>query len=77
MMEAPLEDHVVGLELQLVELVEQRERATVQHRPADAERLQREIDGVQEELARAADLLAGAPEVRPGFHGVSEAQPAA
>jgi hypothetical protein len=58
-----LEDHVVGLELQLVELVEQRQRAEVQHRPGDAARLDQEIAAVQQELAATAEaaLLADEP----------------
>jgi hypothetical protein len=58
MIDPSLEDHVVGLELQLVELVEQRERATVQHRPRDAANIQREIDALQEEMARTAEAIA-------------------
>lgn len=53
-----LEDHVVGLELQIVELVEQRERATVQHDEAEAARIQREIDALQAELAQTAERIA-------------------
>ncbi len=53
-----LEDHVVGLELQIVELVEQRERATVQHDEAEAARIQREIDALQAELAQTAEAIA-------------------
>lgn len=53
-----LEDHVVGLELQLVELVEQRERATVQERPGDAARIEREIAALQEEMASTAEVIA-------------------
>ena len=53
-----LEDHATGLELQLIELVEQRERAAVQHRDSDAERLQREIDSIRAELAATAEELA-------------------
>lgn len=53
-----LEDHVVGLELQIVELVEQRERATVQHDDAEAARIQGEIDALQAELAQTAELIA-------------------
>lgn len=49
---------MVGLELQLVELVEQRERATVQERPADAARIEREIATLQEEMARTAEIIA-------------------
>ena len=53
-----LEDHVVGLELQIVELVEQRERATVQHDEAEAARIQREIDALQAEMAQTAAAIA-------------------
>ena len=53
-----LEDHVVGLELQIVELVEQRERATVQHDDAEAARIQREIDALQAEMAQTAEAIA-------------------
>jgi hypothetical protein len=53
-----LEDHVVGLELQIVELVEQRERATVQHDDEEATRIQREIDALQAEMALTAERIA-------------------
>ena len=53
-----LEDHVVGLELQIVELVEQRERATVQHDDAEAARIQGEIDALQAEMAQTAEAIA-------------------
>ena len=53
-----LEDHVVGLELQLVELVEQKQRAEVQGRPADAAELQAQIDALQLEMATSAERLA-------------------
>jgi hypothetical protein len=52
-----LEDHLVGVELQIVELVEQRKRATVQHDTAEAERIQAEIDALQAELASTAERL--------------------
>lgn len=55
-----LEDHLVGLELQLVEQVEQRERATVQHRPEDAARIEEEIQELTEEMARTAEQVARA-----------------
>lgn len=53
-----LEDHVVGLELQIVELVEQRERATVQHDDAEAARIQGEIDTLQAEMVQTAEAIA-------------------
>ena len=68
-----LEDHLVGLELQLVELVEQRERARVQHRPADAVRIQAEIEALQEEMARTAEVIAEPDAYIPEFHYVAEA----
>jgi hypothetical protein len=52
-----LEDHVVGLELQLVELVEQQHRAAAQYRPDDARRLEVQIAAVQQELAATAEAL--------------------
>ena len=61
------EDHLVGLELELVELVEQRERALVQRRSADAGRLEREIRKVQEEMAATAEHLVGEQAPRPQF----------
>ena len=53
-----LEDHVVGLELQLVELVERRERALVQGLADEAEAISDEIDEVQTELIVSAEALA-------------------
>lgn len=53
-----LEDHAVGLELQLVELVEQRERARVQRDEDGVRRCQDEIDALQLELAETADRIA-------------------
>ncbi len=53
-----LEDHVVGLELQLVELVERRERAVVQGLPDEAAALSDEIDAVQTELIVTAEAVA-------------------
>ncbi len=56
-----LADHEMGLELQIVELVEQRTRAEVQGRTDDARRIQDEIDALQLELARTAeDITRGA-----------------
>jgi len=52
-----LEDHVVGLELQLVELVEEQHRAETQYRPDDAARLAPQITAVQEELVASAEAV--------------------
>lgn len=51
------EDHAVGLELQLIELVERRERAEVQQQQGDVDRIQAEIDRIQEELAGTAEQI--------------------
>lgn len=53
-----IEDHLVGLELQLVELVENKQRADVQGRAGDAANLEAEIALLQLELAATADKLA-------------------
>ena len=60
-----LEDHVVGLELQLVELVEQRERALVQGEGAEASAISDEIVAVQTELTEAAEAVAAEDPVPP------------
>lgn len=52
-----LEDHLVGLELQLVELVENKQRAVVQGRTDDAQALEREITQLQAEMAATAEEL--------------------
>ena len=54
-----IEDHAIGVELQLTELVEKRERALVQGRTERAQELTREIEVLQAELATTAERLAG------------------
>jgi hypothetical protein len=51
-------DHAMGLELQIVELVEQQTRAVVQHRPEDAARLDDEISELRTELAATVEAAA-------------------
>jgi hypothetical protein len=51
-------DHEVGLELQLIEAVEQHERAVRQGRTDDAVAIEREIAELQAELAATAEQLA-------------------
>ena len=58
-----LENHAVGVELQIVELVEQRERAAVQGRHEDVARIQQEIDALQQEMTLTAEVIAGEAEV--------------
>jgi len=57
MIDPRMEDHLVGLELELVELVEQRERARVQAQPIEVKNIQRSIDQLQEEMARVAEAV--------------------
>jgi hypothetical protein len=52
-----IENHAVGVELQLVELVDQLEWAREQGRDGDVDRLRSEIDELQAELAETADWL--------------------
>lgn len=54
-----LEDHAVGVELQLTELNEELERARVQGRPERMQELQREIDVLQQDLADTAERIVG------------------
>ena len=49
-----LEDHLVGVEQQVVELVEQRERALVQHDDTEAARINTEIERLYDEMAATA-----------------------
>jgi hypothetical protein len=49
-----LEDHLVGVEQQVVELVEQRERATVQGQDVEVARLELEIQALYDEMASTA-----------------------
>jgi hypothetical protein len=68
-------DHAMGLELQIEELIEQRERAAVQGRDADARSLEREIEALQVELAVTAEraALAGPQEeTTPRLHNAEE-----
>ena len=69
-----LEDHAVGLELQIVELVEQQQRAVVQDRHEDAARIQVEIDALREEMTRTAEKIARGDAGLPEFHGVEETE---
>jgi hypothetical protein len=57
MIDPRLEDHAVGLELQIVELEERCQRAIVQGRGDDADRLEREAESLRTELASTAELL--------------------
>jgi hypothetical protein len=56
-MDPRLEDHAVGLELQIVEVEERCQRALVQGRADDADRLEREAETLRTELASTAELL--------------------
>ena len=65
----------MGLELQLEELQEQRQRARVQGRWQDARRLESEIADLQAELAVTAELLAvrgSEPDPQPRIHNAEQ-----
>lgn len=51
-------DHAMGLELQIEELTEQRQRALVQRRADDVRRFDLEITALQVELAATAEAIA-------------------
>lgn len=59
MTDAQAANHALGLELQIEELVEQRERARVQHRPDDEAHLTEQISALQAELGDAAERALG------------------
>ena len=59
-------DSIAGIELQIIELVEQQKRAEVQGRQADAAELQTEIDGLHLQLANAAEVVATSELSGPG-----------
>lgn len=52
-----LANHEMGLELQLIELTEQCERARVQDREEDAQRIQHEMALLQEEMALTTERM--------------------
>ncbi|HZQ84074.1 MAG TPA: hypothetical protein VFA83_04510 [Acidimicrobiales bacterium] len=56
-MDNHLEDHLVGLEQQVVELVEQERRAELQGDSTEAARLEQEVLGLYTEMARTAELI--------------------
>lgn len=60
--------HAMGLELQIVELVERQTRARVQHRFDDAERLELELAELRAELAATSDVSLP-PSPRVGVRG--------
>jgi hypothetical protein len=68
-------DHAMGVELQLEELNEQRERAAVQGQEGDVRRLNEEIVDLQGELAQTAEIAATeppTPDPGPVLHDANE-----
>ncbi len=63
--EVPLEDHAFGVELQLNELVEQRERAEVQGDADRAAAIDAEIGELQDDLVATAEHIAEPGHVEP------------
>jgi hypothetical protein len=56
-MDNHLEDHLVGLEQQVVELVEQEKRAETQGDSTEASRIEQELAGLYTEMARTAERI--------------------
>lgn len=48
---AALGNHAMGIELQLLELSERRERAVAQHDEVEVRRIDREVEALEAELA--------------------------
>ena len=63
-----LEDHAVGVELQLTELTEGLERARVQGRDARVRELETEITVLQDDLAATAERIVGEHWPEPEIH---------
>jgi hypothetical protein len=63
-----LEDHAVGVELQLTELNEELERARVQGLPDRMVQLEREIAVMQDDLAATAERIVGEHWPEPEIH---------
>ena len=63
-----LEDHAVGVELQLTELNEELERARVQGRNERMAELEKEISALQDDLASTAERIAGEHFDEPEIH---------
>ena len=53
-----LEDHAIGVELQITDLVEKIERARVQGRDERVKELQPQLEALQDELATTAEAIA-------------------
>lgn len=63
-----LEDHAVGLELQMTEVAERLERARVQGRDDDVRAIAAELDELREELAATAESITEGHWDRPAIH---------
>jgi hypothetical protein len=63
-----LEDHAVGVELQLTELTEELERARVQGRTQRMGEIEHELARLQDDLAATAERIAGEHFAEPDIH---------
>jgi hypothetical protein len=68
-LEAHLEAHASGVELELNELTEQLARARTQRRGDEVFRLEQQVVELVDELARTAEAIANPHWDRPVFHG--------
>ncbi len=63
-----LEDHAIGVELQITDLVEKIERARVQGRDERVAELQPQLEALQDELATTAEAIADEHWEQPEVH---------
>lgn len=56
-----LQDHAVGIEMEIVELARQADQAALEGWPVEETRLRAELDKLYAELASVADRLSGDP----------------
>jgi hypothetical protein len=63
-----LEDHAIGVELQLTELTEELERARVQGLPDRMRAIETELTALQDDLAETAEKIVGEHYADPEIH---------
>jgi hypothetical protein len=63
-----LEDHAVGVELQLTELTEELERARVQGRTERMGEIEPEVERLRDDLAATAERIADEHFAEPDIH---------
>lgn len=67
-----LQDHAVGLEMEIVELARQADQAAVEGWPDEEARLRADLDTLYAELASVADRLTGGATTEPPVQVAAE-----